>query len=384
MALLSFQDLVTPVTEDQFMERFLSSLETVGLKARSWRPAGVYRTILRVLAGTCASFSDLQARFIRSNYLELAEGNWLTWTAFYVFGVIRPDATFASGQVSLTNAGGGVYDWVPGQLRIVNSTTKKAYTNKADVHLSALGTATFDIIAVEIGSASSSAAGAIDRVETFFGDISVTNAAPVIGSDAMPDADLRQLCVDKRSAKSVYGPRGAYRYAIRSALRADGSGVNINRVSVSPSSSTGRVTMIVASPSGVPAGDDVAACAANVEVIARNDTSTSVLSGATGHTITRALTIWARKQPGLSADDIRALAQTQLVALARDYPIGGIIKGGPGGYFWADSLDGAVQKAHPAIYSVDGLGADELMAIGEVAVFAVTIAAVRIVDAEVH
>lgn len=383
--MITLSDLITPVTEDQFVERFLSTLETIGLRARSWRPGGTYRTILRVVAGTCASFTDEQSKFIRSGFLEFAETSWLTWVAFYVFGVERPEATFATGVVTLTNVGGGDYDFAAGTLRVYNSTTEKAYTNAAQVLLSPLGTVAADIVAVEIGADSSSSTGAIDEVQSEFeGQITVTNADPVVGSDAMPDDDLRQLCKDKRAGRSVFGPRGAYAYAIRSAKRDDGSTVDINRWSISASSSTGVVTMYVASPSGVPTDTDLAFVQANIEDLSRPDTVTASAAAATAHAISRTVTIWARKQAGLTAADIQALAELRILELNRSYPIGGIKKEGPESYFWADSLEGAIQKAHPAIYSVDGVGADEELTAGEVAVLSVTIDDVRIIDAEVH
>lgn len=377
--------LITPVTEDQFLETFLSNLETLGLKARSWRPGGVYRTILRILAATCASFSDLQVRFIKSGFLELAEGDWLTWVAFWVYGVTRPEATFAVGPVTLTNLGGGEYTFAARQLRVFNTSTQKAFTNAEAFPLLPLATLDIAIVAVEIGSESSSSAGAIDDIETLYdGSIEVTNAAPVLGSDAMLDADLRQLCIDKLAARSVFGPRGAYAYAIRSALRPDGTPVDINRLSISPASSTGVVTMFVASPSGVPTDEDLDAARANVELLARPDTATASLEASSSVTITRTLTIWAQKQPGLTAADVITLAQKQLVTLNRNYPIGGIRKGTTQGWFYADTLESRVQQAHAAIYDVDGTGDDVALDPGEVAVLAVTIAAVNIVDTEVH
>ncbi len=383
--MIPIEDLITPVTEDQFFEQFLSNLETVGLKARSWRRGGVYCTIIRVLAAFCAAFSDLQCRFIRSGFLEFAEGNWLTWVAYYVYGVERPESTFATGEVTLTNGGGGDYTWAPRQLRVFNSTLDKAYTNQDEIHLGPLSVGTFPFIAVESGAASSSTTGAIDDIETTYADeITVTNEAPVIGSDPMPDDELRQLAKDKRDARSVFGVRGAYRYAIRSAKRAGGSTVDVNRMSISPSSSTGTVTMYVASPSGVPTDDDVQLCRDNVELLARPDTVSTSLDACTPVTITRNLTIWAEKQEGLSAADLRALALQKLVLLNRNYPVGGIKKAGPTSYFWADKLEGAVQSAHPSIFDVEGIGDNEAMTTGQVAIFAVTIDAVHIVDTEVH
>ncbi len=383
--MIAIEDLITPITEDQFVEHFLTTLESVGLAARSWRPGGVYRTILRVLAATCASFSDLQVRFIRSGFLELAEGDWLTFVAYYVYGVSRPESTFAVGPVTLTNSGGGDYTFTAGQFRVFNTALNKTFKNVGVIALAPMSTATGDFVAVEIGSGSSSAATTIDGVETMYdGQIAVSNAAPILGSDAMADADLRQLCKDSLGARSVFGPRGAYRYAIRTALRNDGSPVDINRMSISPGSSTGIVTVYVASPSGVPTGDDVTAVIANIEALARPDTATVLTTAVTGVTITRALTIWAEKQEGLSAADLVAFADAAIVRLNRDYPIGGIRKATSQGYFYADKLEGVVQGSHPAIYDIEDTGADVALDPGEIAVLAVTIAAVNIVDTEVH
>lgn len=385
MISLTIDDLVTPLTEAQILEKFLTNLERSGLKPRSWREGGVYRTILRIVAGTFASFSDLQAQFIKSGFLELAEGNWLTWVAFYVYGVERPESKFATGTVTLTNSGGGNYTFAAGQIRVFNTVLKKAFTNQVAFTLAPLSSVSTSVSAVESGAASSSAASTIDAIETtYLGQITVTNAAPVVGSDALPDVDLRQLCKDKRDARSVFGPRGAYAYAIRSAKRLDGSAVDINRLSISPSSSTGRVTAFVASPSGAPTAPDVTAVRASIESLSRPDTVTVTTSPAVEVLVTRVLTLWAEKQPGLTAADLRALALTQILLLNRAYPIGGIRKNTLQGYFYADKLEGTVHKAHPAIYDVDGVGADVALAQGEVAVLAVTIGAVNIVDTEVH
>lgn len=383
--MIGIDDLVTPLTEEQIYERFLANLEAVGLKARSWRPGGVYLTILAILAAMCASFSDLQARFIRSGFLELAEGNWLTWVAFYVYGVTRPESTFATGPATLTNAGGGDYTFNARTFRIFNTALGKAFTNVDTFDLHPLSTATTDFVAVEIGSASSSAAGAIDGVETAYDSlITVANAAPILGSDAMLDPDLRQLCKDSLGARSVFGPRGAYAYAIRTAKRADGSPVDINRRSISLGSSTGLVTIFLASPSGIPTTADVDSVKVNIEALARTDTATVTASPVTGVTITRTLTIWAEKQDGLTAAALTAFALAAIVRLQRTYPIGGIRKATTQGYFYADKLEGIVQGAHPAIYDVEGIGADVALAAGEIAVLAVTIGAVHIVDTEVH
>jgi Baseplate J-like protein len=379
----SIEELTTPVTSDQQLETFLSILETTGLKPRSWREGGSLRTILRIVASTFAAFSSLQAGFIRGAFLELSEGVWLTLLAFYVYGVTRREATFATGEVTLTNSGGGNYTFAAGQLRVFNPTTKKAYTNVNAFTLAPLATQKTSIVAAELGSASSSPAGAISDLETQYDGVSVTNEDPVVGLDAATDPELRQLCRDKRAGRSVYGPRGAYAYAVRSTTRADGTPANINRLSISPSSSTGIVTIYIASPTGAPDAGDIALVLDSVNKLARADTATASVLPAVTHAIARTLTVWAEKRPGLSASDLESMVAAKLLSLNATYPIGGIPKTGTQGYLYASTIDGTAKGTHEAIYAVDGVGTDVALAANEVAILSVTVTA-RIVDSEVH
>jgi hypothetical protein len=86
----------------------------------------------------------------------------------------------------------------------------------------------------------------------------------------------------------------------------------------------------------------------------------------------------------LSASDLTAFANEAIVRLQRTYPIGGIRKSTPTGYFYADTLEGAVQASHPAIFDVEGVGTDVALGAGEVAILDVAVVAVHIVDTEVH
>lgn len=377
--MISLDDLITPVTTDEQLENFLSTLETIGVRARSWRQGGSLRTILRVVAGTYAGFSNVSIEFIRSGFLDLARNGWLTLLARYVFNVERIEATFAVGTVTLSNAGGASYPTVqPGALRVVNPTTKKVYTNTAVFTLaSGPGTsADVDVQAVEIGSASNSAAGAITDFETVldFPGVTVTNATAVIGSDDELDPDLRQRCRDKLGTLSGLGPRGAYQFAVRSAVRDDGSKVDVNRLAISPSSSTGTVTVTVASPSGAPPLADLDFIRAAIELYARPDSVTAIVNAANPVAYSKALTVWATRTDGVSAADLEALVDAALIAMILDYPIGGHTKPpSVQGYLFASKIEGAAMAAHPSIFAIDGVGSDIALAVSDVVTLATTI-----------
>jgi phage-related baseplate assembly protein len=259
--------------------------------------------------------------------------------------------------------------------------TGKAYTNTGAFTLAPGATITIPIRAVEIGTPSNASPGDIDELETVLPGVACTNAAAVVGTDEESDEDLAQRSLDKLGTLAPNGPRGAYLYAVRTARRPDGSPVNINRVRVSPSSSTGVVTIYVASPAGAPTPDDVEHAAASVEALARPDTVTASVLPATEVPVTRTLTVWARRTDGVSAAAIKALVEAALVRELSTYPIGGIPKPPTqlDGFLYADFIAGVAKSADPTIYDVDGAGPDLPLAEGQVAILSTTIT-VRLVD----
>lgn len=364
----SFSDLMRAVTTDEQEEVFLAALEGVGLQARTWREGGALRTILRIVAAVYAAFTDLMVRFAKAGFLELSSGGWLTLLAANLYSVTRVEATFATGEVTLTNTGGGIYTVAAGELTLVNSVTGKTYRNTAGFTLAALSTLTIAVQAVELGSASNASPGAVTQFETPppGGTLTVTNAAAIVGRDEESDPDLRSRCRAKLAALSNRGPRLAYEYAARTAPRIDGSIVDINRVNVVANPDTGVVSIYVATPTGAPVVGDVAYVQASVDENARPDSVTATVYAANPVALSRTLTVWAKQTPGLASADLAALVNAELIALSSTYPIGGIRKTGTQGYLYASRIDGAVIAAHPTIFDVDGSGSDVALAVQDV------------------
>lgn len=379
--MLTIEQLLIPVTTEQQLEDFLLRLEALGLKPRSWREGGALRTILHIIAAVYAGFTTAVLGFVRAGFLETATGGWLTLLAFYGYGVTRIEATFATGTITLTNAGGGVFTGIaPGAASFVSAVTGKAYTNVDVFTLNPGNVLALDVRAVEIGSASSAPPGTVTRLEGAFYGVTVTNAASIVGADAEVDEDLRQRCKDKLGTLSGMGPRGAYAYAVESAVRIDGSPVDINRRRISPSSSTGVVTIYVASSTGAPSASDLEAVRESIELYARPDTVTVTLLAATAVAFTKSITVWAARADGVSAESLATLVGDALLTMIAAYPIGGIAKPpSTQGYLYADGVAGVVKSAHPTIFDVDGIGADVLMNPGEVATLATTLD-IRIVE----
>lgn len=374
-------DLFKALTEDQVFDLYLGTLETLGIPARAWRPGGVARSILRVVARTYAGFTTILAQAIKAGFLDTAEGIWLTRLAWYGYGVRRRESTFATGKLTLVNTLGGLFDDVAaGSVRFVAPGTGKVYTNVATFDLGIGGTVTIDIRAIEAGSGSSALPGAITEFETPMLGVTATNAAAVVGTDDQPDDELRQQCRDKLAALSLDGPRGAYAYAIRAATRLDGSPVDVNRFAISASSSTGRVRIFAASPSGPVVADDLVAIRASIERVARPDSVTVEVSSAVVVPVVRPVTIWATKTIGLTPESLAAQAVGKVALFERSYPIGGIAKPPvTQGYLYADRLGAILQSADPSIFDVDGLGSDVALNPGEIAQIDMTVT-VRFVE----
>ena len=377
---ITVTQLLTPITQAQFFATFQNALVTLGIPATQWRSGGVASTMLQALASTCASFSTLMTSALASMFLDYATGSWLVLLAYYVYGVNAIPATFASGFVTLTNSGGGVYTYAANTFTILNTTTKQTYVVTQPFTLGALSSLTVSVSATTSGSAGSAAPGQINALVTVALGVTVTNGLSVVGQDAQSDADLRATCRAALGGLSVRGPRNAYTWAVKTALNA-GVPVNINRISVSSASSNGIVTVYCASPSGVPVAGDLTAAAANIEAAVRPNAVTAYTYAATPVTYGPTVTIYATAIPGLTAAAVQAGAAAALAAQLSLYPIGGMAGGsvpfGYSGQVYASWVDGVIYGSNSAIFDIEG-STNLPLHLGEVATDAISLVVVMV------
>jgi hypothetical protein len=374
MSLLTIDELTTAPTSDELFDSMIAWLVSIEIPADKWRTGGVARSILRVVANTFATFATLIALFASGAYLDTATGDWLTLLARNVYGVERIQGQFATGSVLASNAGGSIYTFAAGDFIVLNAVSGAAYINTGAFTLNPgdLNIAV-PVIATVLGTGSNANPGDVTGLGVALTGVTVTNPDSIVGQNEQSDADLRSLCLAKLGALSMAGPRGAYAYAIASALNA-GSPVNVNRHSISPSSSTGVVTIYVASPAGVASSGDVAAIQANVEAVARPDSVTANVSSVAITPYTATLDVWARATKGLDAPTLSTLVGNVLTAQVAAYDIGGVPKPpSTQGYLYAETIEAWAQSAHPSIYSVDCSGGDLALSPGHVATLGVTI-----------
>lgn len=327
--LFSLTALTTPLTQAQIRAIMVKALVAMKVRADLWIPGGVASSILTVAAQIGATASLLIASVISGFFLPLSTGTALQLLAIYVYGVTPPAATFATGSIVVTNAGGGVYNVAVGAYSVQNLRTKQTYVNTAAFVLGSVGTPT-SVVSVSIqattqGSVGNAGVGEITVQLTPLLGASVTNPSSVVGIDAISDAALRQLCLDALGARSVRGPRMAYGYAVRTALNAvTGQPVNINRLTVSESSHTGTVTVYVASPSGAPDPNDVTGVVNSIEANARPNGVTAIVIPASVVPDNDTLVVFCTAPTGTAVAALQIAVQNGLIVFFQNYPIGGI------------------------------------------------------------
>lgn len=341
------EDLLAGQTEDEITDAIAADLVSEGATPTTWKSGSPTLTIVAAFARALSSFSALQVLIAKSGFLDEAEGAWLTLVARYVYGVERIEATFATGEVTLTNTAGGVYSGAAGDLVFTSSTTGKSYRSTDAFSLGAApDTTTVNIEAVELGSDSTAAAGAIDELETVLSGVTVSNAAAVVGTDEEKDERLRERCREKTGVASPNGPKDAYSFFAKAAAREDGSSIGVTRVRAIPDG-VGGLDVYVADADGAVAAADVAVIQ---EYIVRNCEPlgiTATVSSATALTVDVTYDLWVRDDTGYSDAELEALVQTGLEEFLATVPIGGVILPGESGKVFHQAIAAALAEALP-------------------------------------
>ncbi len=323
--MISITDLFTPLTSADIRARMVAELVTLNVPADKWRAGGVASTMLTVAAIVLSMMSGLISTILQGFFLPTATGNALKLLAYYVYSVVVPEATYATGNVTLTNAGGGVYTVAIGQYTALNPTSGATYSNSSAFTLNALTSLSVPMRAIAPGSAGNSTPGTITQSVTPLTGVTVTNPVSFVGSDAPTDAAIRALCTNKLASLSVRGVRTAYAYAIQVAINPVTMGpVNINRWSISEASHTGVVTLTIAAPDGTPDANDITGVVTSVEANARPMGIEVDVNGASEVDYTRTLTVYAVAAAGGTAAAVVTAIDTAISDYIAAYPIGGV------------------------------------------------------------
>lgn len=354
---VSIDDLTTPVTRDEAKASIYDALGTVGVNTTAWRPGAVVRTIIAAVAILFSACTFLIAGIAKSAFLDFAIGVWLTLVARYVYGVERLLATFAKGTLTLTNAGGGIFTLDPGDLIVRNPVTNKTYTNTGLVNLGAFGTVTFEIVAQEAGSESTSAVGEITEFVTPLLSVTCSNPVALVGTDDEEDGALRVRCREVLGVRSANGPSDAYAAIARNAKRADGSAIGVTRV-WPVKDGKGNVYIYLATAIGTVLGDpeDVST---DLGVINDQIQRQVAPLGVTAHTLGATpmpfnvtYRVWMLNTSGFNAAQIAVLIEQALGKYFASVPIGGFIIPGQPGRVYHEDIKAAIKAVRSEIFYV--------------------------------
>ena len=385
----NFDELVTPVTPDEAEKSYYDVLGAIGVTTTQWQPGSVVRTYITGTSILVAALSEVMAAISRSGFLELSSGEWLHQVAHYVYGIDYLPATFASGVVTLTNTGGGLYVLAPGDLIALNPTTKKTYRNQAAITLNPLSTVTnVAILAEEVGTPSSSAAHGISQLVTTLLGVTVDNPASVVGRDAETDEELRSRCYAMLGSLSPLGPWDAYRYAAVNATRPDGSNVGVTRTQNQKDGYGNQTTFVATRSGGVPGL--VSNPTSDLGIVDYEIQHKAAPLCVTAHT-SSAITIptpvayeaWMYSTASFTPAEAQTLISTALDNLFAANPIGGalLVASDTTGYLFRDAIIAAIKGAIPEIYHVTltAPASDVALVIGRVATRTTTSGTIHVV-----
>lgn len=353
---LPIDQLTKPLTKEQ-VEQSIYNLLPNDFPIKSFKTGSVVRTIISVVATVFSGFTSIMADLVKAEFLDLAEGFWLTLLAYYVYRVTRIPDGFATGTVTLTNTGGGLFTFDPGELILLNTTKKKNYKNTAAFTLNPLETKDIDVIALEAGTASSAGIDEIDAFVTTLLGVTCSNDAVLIGADEEKDEDLRIRCRNALGALSPNGPQDAYNYFAKSTVRPDGSTIIVNRTKISQDSSTGLVQVYLADPDGPLDTADVNLIDANIQSKCVPISVICIVDNAVPVNMVLTINVFFKLKVNVSVQSLTDIITGPNGALATvfgNYPIGGqpLIPGDQG-YLWFDQIENALLNADPSIFRVD-------------------------------
>lgn len=341
----------------------------IGLPVSTWQAGDPTRSLYHVESEILDTLEANVIGYIQSGFLDYATGIWLKVLAQQVYGVVVPDATFATTDVLLTNTGGGVYDFDPGDLILKSTTSGKTYRNTTGGPLGIGGTLTVTVIADEAGSGSSAGAGEINDLVTGQLGVTCANATAAVGVDEQDESVTKQQCRDKLGSLSPNGPKEAYSYVARNSTL---SGTNaVTRVRVFGNSDTGDVTVYLAGPGGGVAEADRALVETAIRTYATPLCITPTVFAATNVVIPVTYTLWLYKSANKTAAEAAVDIEAALEAMLASRAIGGdIIAPATSGSLYRSMIDSTIRTTFPQAFrvTVDTPTGDTALTNGQVAV----------------
>jgi phage-related baseplate assembly protein len=321
MPTITFDELMTPIPVETFVQQSLDVAVDVGLPVTAWQELSTARELIYIDSTSCAVLSAAQIPAVKGGLLDYAEAGWLTLLAEQVYDVDRILASAATGTMVLTNSGDSPHTIAAGDIRVLNEDSESTYTNTSGGTLSIGGTLALEFRADVDGTASDvTSASGLSMITTLDG-VAVSYGSDMLGQDDELDPALRQRCRDALGRASPNGPAAAYDYFSKSSLRPDGTNVGVTRTRRIESNGTVRV--YVADADGVITGGDVAYIQSTVDLNCVPTGFTAIIESAA--TLAVPLSIALTRAPGTT--DEQAEVESRVTAAIAEYfstiPVGG-------------------------------------------------------------
>jgi len=251
-------------TADKILAHGLNIARIVGLPVTSWRTGDPTRSLYLFVAESLETYELKVTEYILSGFRSTWTGDWATVAAKETYNVDRIEADHATPTATLTNGGGGFFEIESeGDLRVKNTSTGKTYHNTSLGTLGSGDTVTFELIADEAGSDSTTGVDEIDALVTTMGGVVIDSSTAAVASDEETPPELSERCGDTLGALSPDGPPDAYTYV---ATNSDLTGVtDVKRARSVGNNATGNVTLWLASSNGPVATASVTAVQSAIE-----------------------------------------------------------------------------------------------------------------------
>lgn len=347
----SLASLLVRQTKAQILEAGLAICRTLGLPVTTWQAGDPTRALFTYEAEFLSTLEEDVLGYVASGFLDYASGVWLKVLAQQVYNVDVPAATYATTSVLLTNAGEEDFSFDPGDI-LFRSNVDNAITYRSTTggSLTPGGTLSVDVEATASGSASSVGANELELATALSG-VTGTNATAAVGVDEQDESTTRQQCRDKLDALSPNGPRGAYSFVARSRELTGTSAVS--RVRVFSDSDTGDVDVILAGPSGVVSGPDVALVEAAILKWATPQCITPNVVSATAVSVPVSYQLWIYAGANKTSAEIQADIAAALAAMFARRPIGGdIISPATTGKLYKSLIESTIREVFPEAFRV--------------------------------
>lgn len=323
MALIPFDDLIAPISEDEARESLLNVATALGLPATSWQDGGVARTMLAVMARTLSTLQTINAEARKGGLVGLAYGDWLTDLAQRNYNVFRNPATRASGVVNLVNSTPNAISVAAGELVVSNPLTGKTYTSTQAYASTGNDSVPVTFAADGLGPSYTSQAGQVSQVVTSLIGVTCTNPLALIGADAETDAALVERIAISFAPLSPLGAKDVYRAVLTDSVKTP-TVDPINRVIVYPNYATGHVTVVVAGTGGALSAPDLVIAQSSVETWCEPQGIVADVVNASPQIISMVLTVKVRGDSRTDAQ-IQSSVTSAAGAFVNALPIGGEI-----------------------------------------------------------